>query len=164
MHLASVDKRTNQLTMVVKDIRALRDSFEPWLDEVWWKFAWTEIKNSSVKKYKSEQFRTWKDLDRETIFVYSINSFWIRLVVFLWIWIRSNCKIRSYKSLCTIFEYSSFPCTLRVDHLLQVAVDCKTASIFAWVKILHEGQRKGLQNKDLYNIVGKPTWESSVII
>ena len=68
--------------MVVKDIRALRDSFEPWLDEVWWKFAWTEIKNSSVKKYKWEQFRTWKDLDRETIFVYSINSFWIRLVVF----------------------------------------------------------------------------------
>ena len=90
-----LDKRTNELAMVVNDIRALRDSFEPWLDEVWWKFAWTEIKNSSVKKYKSEQFRTWKDLDRETIFVYSINSFWIRLVVFLWIWIRSNCKIRS---------------------------------------------------------------------
>ena len=77
-----LDKRTNELAIVVKDIRALRDSFEPWLDEVWWKFAWTEIKNSSVKKYKSEQFRTWKDLDRETIFVYSINSFWIRLVVF----------------------------------------------------------------------------------
>ena len=73
-----MDKRSNELAMVVKDIRALRDSFEPWLDEVWWKFAWTEIKNSSVKKYKSEQFRTWKDLDRETIFVYSINSFWIR--------------------------------------------------------------------------------------
>ena len=33
------------------------------------------LKNSSVKKYKSEQFRTWKDLDREIIFVYSINSF-----------------------------------------------------------------------------------------
>ena len=59
------DKRTNELVMVVKDICALRDSFEPWLDEVWWKFAWTEIKNSSVKKYKSEQFRTWKDLDRD---------------------------------------------------------------------------------------------------
>ena len=27
------------------------------------------------KKYKCEQFRTWKDLDRETIFVYSIHSF-----------------------------------------------------------------------------------------
>ena len=93
--LQLLDKRTNELAMVVKDIRVLRDLFEPWLDEVWWKFAWTEIKNSSVKKYKSEQFRTWKDLDRETIFVYSINSFWIRLVVFLWIWIRSNCKIRS---------------------------------------------------------------------
>ena len=93
--LLHLDKRTNELAMVVKDIRALRDSFEPWLDEVWWKFAWTEIKNSSVKKYKSEQFRTWKDLDRETLFVYSISSFWIRLVVFLWIWIRSNCKIRS---------------------------------------------------------------------
>ena len=91
----NLDKRTNELAMVVKHIRALRDSFEPWLDEVWWKFPWTEIKNSSVKKYRSEQFRTWKDLDRETIFVYSINSFWIRLVVFLWIWIRSNCKIRS---------------------------------------------------------------------
>ena len=76
-------------------VRTLRDSFKPWLDEVWSQFAWTEIKNSSVKKHKSEQFRTWKDLDRETIFVYSINSFWIRLVVFLWIWIRSNCKIRS---------------------------------------------------------------------
>ena len=44
-----MDKRTNELAMVVKDIRALRDSFEPWLDEVWWKFAWTEIKKSSVK-------------------------------------------------------------------------------------------------------------------
>ena len=102
-----MDKRTNELAMVVKDIRALRDSFEPWLDEVWWKFAWTEIKNSSVKKYKWEQFRTWKDLDRETIFVYSINSFWIRLVVFLWIWIRSNCKFVAN----TIFEYSSLSWT-----------------------------------------------------
>ena len=90
-----VGQKTNELAIVVKDIPALRDSFEPWLDEVWWNFPWTEIKNSSVKKYKSEQFRTWKDFDRETIFVYSINSFWIRLVVFLWIWIRSNCKIRS---------------------------------------------------------------------
>ena len=51
--------------MVVKDIRALRDSFELWLDEVWLKFAWTEIKNSNVEKYKSEQFRIWKDLDRD---------------------------------------------------------------------------------------------------
>ena len=32
------------------------------------------LKTSSVKKYTSEQFRAWKDLDRETIFVYS-NSF-----------------------------------------------------------------------------------------
>ena len=91
----SLDKGTNELAMVVKDIPALRDSFEPWFDEVWWKFAWTEIKNSSVKKFKSEQFRTWNDLDRETIFVYSIINFWVRLVAFLWIWIRSNCKIRS---------------------------------------------------------------------
>ena len=45
-----LDKRTNELAIVVKDIRALRDSFEPWLDEVWWKFAWTEIKNSMVLK------------------------------------------------------------------------------------------------------------------
>ena len=45
-----LDKRTNELAIVVKDIRALRDSFEPWLDEVWWKFAWTEIKNSIVLK------------------------------------------------------------------------------------------------------------------
>ena len=29
-----MDKRTNELAMVVKDIRALRDSFEPRLDEV----------------------------------------------------------------------------------------------------------------------------------
>ena len=28
-----------------------------------------------VLKNMSEQFRTWKDLDRETIFVYLINSF-----------------------------------------------------------------------------------------
>ena len=45
-----LDKRTNELAIVVKDIRALRDSFEAWLDEVWWKFAWTEIKNSIVLK------------------------------------------------------------------------------------------------------------------
>ena len=92
-----LDKTTDELAMVGKDIRALRDSFGPWLDEVWWKFAWTENKSSSVKKYKSEQCRTWKDVDRETIFVYSINNFWIRLVVFLWISIRSSCKIRSYE-------------------------------------------------------------------
>ena len=89
--------------MVVKDIRALRDSFEPWLDEVWWKFAWTEIKNSSVKKYKSEQFRTWKDLDRETIFVYSINSFWILLVVFFCEFEFGQIVKFVPKSLCTIF-------------------------------------------------------------
>ena len=29
-----LDKRTNELAMVVKDIRAFRDSFEPLLDEV----------------------------------------------------------------------------------------------------------------------------------
>ena len=106
-----LDKRTNELAIVVKDIRALRDSFEPWLDEVWWKFAWTEIKNSSVKKYRSEQFRTWKDLDRETIFVYSINSFWIRLVDF---WEFEFGQIVKFvaKSLCTIFEYSSFSWTM----------------------------------------------------
>ena len=45
-----LDKRTNELAIVVKDIRALRDSFEPWLDEVWWKSAWPEIKNSIVLK------------------------------------------------------------------------------------------------------------------
>ena len=106
-----LDKGINELAIVVKDIRALRDSFEPWLDEVWWKFAWTEIKNSSVKKYRSEQFRTWKDLDRETIFVYSINSFWIRLVDF---WEFKFGQIVKFvaKSLCTIFEYSSFSWTM----------------------------------------------------
>ena len=104
-YLWGLDKRTNELAMVVKDIRSLRDSFEPRLDEVWWKFAWTEIKNSSVKKYKSEQFRTWKDLDRETIFIYSINSFWIRLVVFCEFEFSQIVKFVA-KSLCTIFEYS----------------------------------------------------------
>ena len=29
-----MDKMTNELTVVAKDIRALRDSFEPLLDEV----------------------------------------------------------------------------------------------------------------------------------
>ena len=48
-----MDKRTNEPAMVVKDIRALRDSFEPRLDEMRWKFAWIEIKNSSVIKYQS---------------------------------------------------------------------------------------------------------------
>ena len=110
--LQLLDKRTNELAMVVKDIRVLRDLFEPWLDEVWWKFAWTEIKNSSVKKYKWEQFRTWKDLDRETIFVYSINSFWIRLVVFCEFEFGQIVKFVA-KSLCTIFEYSSFWWTIR---------------------------------------------------
>ena len=105
-----MDKRTNELAMVVKDICSLRDSFEPWLDEVWWKFARTEIKNSSVKKYKWEQFRTWKDLDIETIFVYSINSFWIRLVVFCEFEFGQIVKFVA-KSLCTIFEYSSFSWT-----------------------------------------------------
>ena len=33
------------------------------------------LKTLVLKKYKPEQFRTWKDLDRETIFVYSIYSF-----------------------------------------------------------------------------------------
>ena len=87
-----MDKRTNELAMVVKDIRALRDSFEPWLDEVWWKFAWTEIKKSSVKNVSQNSLelgRTWTERQ------FSINSFWIRLVVFLWIWIQLSWKIRS---------------------------------------------------------------------
>ena len=60
----------------------VQDSLEPWLDEVWWKFAWIEIKNSSVKKYKSEQFRTWK---RQFSFIWLIvflnplDSFFVNL-------------------------------------------------------------------------------------
>ena len=75
------------------------------------KFAWTEIKNSIVLIYKWEQFKTWKDLDRETIFVYSINSFRIRLVDF---WEFEFGQIVKFvaKSLCTIFEYSSFSWTM----------------------------------------------------
>ena len=49
------------------------------MDEVFWKFAWTEIKNSRVKKYKSEQLelgRTWTE--RQFSF--------IRLIVFEFAW------------------------------------------------------------------------------
>ena len=50
-------------------------------------------------------------MDRETIFVYSINSFWIRLVDF---WEFEFGQIVKFvaKSLCTIFEYSSFSWTM----------------------------------------------------
>ena len=74
-----LDKRTNELAMVVKDIRALRDSFEPWLDEVWWKFAWTKIKNSSVKNISENSLeleRTWTE--RQFSF--------IQLIVFGFAW------------------------------------------------------------------------------
>ena len=108
-----LDKSTNELAIVVKDICVLRDSLKPWLDEVWWIFAWTEIKNSSVKKYKSEQFRPWKDLDRETIFVYSIDSFFNSLGSFFFDFEFGQIVKFVAKSLCTIiFEYSSFLWTL----------------------------------------------------
>ena len=53
-------------------------------------------------------------MDRETIFVYSINSFWIRLVVFFCEFEFGEIVKFVAKSLCTIFEYSSFSWTLLV--------------------------------------------------